>query len=274
MLIRWQVLFSSLQTSPNVLLTPSEDLSVRREQSINLMQLIPLVLAAMLVTVGLAMVLSDARNILDVIQSVIVVFGGATAGLLLSFPLGQIVSALQMALDRGIHGGGSPRKMIRAMLKVCDVSRREGLLGVADIRSDSAEVEDVCHLIGEAADDTAIRFALERALARERVCHQTTLDVFLFAAVYALMFGLLGGMLRYVNSTPETLIGSVFLPFVCGASFAIMMTILIARLRAAHLREIVTAEIAYQGAAIILEDNNVQRLQARLSLLVPTGLRA
>ena len=238
------------------------------------MQLVPLVLAAMLVTVGLAMVLSDADDIFDVIRSVIVVFGGAAAGLLLSFPLVQIIQALQMALQRGIYGGNSPRNMIRAMLRVCEVSRREGLLGVADIRSDSTDVEDVCQLIGEAAEDAAIRFALDRAVARERVCHQMTLDVFMFAAIYATIFGLLGSVLRYVNTTADTPAGSIFLPFVCGASLAIIMAIMIARLRAAHMRKTVVAEIAYRGAAIILEDNNVQRLQVRLAMLVPAGLRA
>lgn len=257
-----------------MLLTSPEESSVPREQSFNVVQLIPLVLAAMLVTVGMAMVLSDASEIGDVIQSVIVVFGGAAAGLLLSFPLAQTAQALQLALDRGFYGGNSPRKMIRAMLRVCEVSRREGLLGVAEIRSDSSDVEDVCQLIGDAADDAAIRFALDRTIARERVCHQMSVDVFLFAAIYAAIFGLLGSLLRYVNTTIDSLAGSVFLPFVCGASLAIMLIVLIARLRAAHMREIVTAEIAYRGAAIILEDNNVQRLQARLAMLVPTGLRA
>ena len=255
-------------------LTSPENSSVRREQSVNVMQLVPLVLATMLVTVGLAMVLSDADDFFDVIRSVIVVFGGAAAGLLLSFPLVQIIYALQMALERGIYGGNSPRTMIRAMLRVCEVSRREGLLGVADIRSDSADVEDVCQLIGEAAEDAAIRFALDRAIARERVSHQMTLDVFVFAAIYATIFGVLGSVMRYVNTTADTPVGSIFLPFVCGASLAIIMAVLIARLRAAHMRKTVIAEIAYRGAAIILEDNNVQRLKVRLAMLVPAGLRA
>ena len=39
------------------------------------------------------------------------------------------------------------------------------------------------------------------------------------------------------------------------------------------MRELIIADIAYRGAAMILKDNNVQRLQARLALLVPQGLR-
>lgn len=249
-------------------------LLVRKQQSVNVLQILPLVLAAMLVTVGLALFLSDASSLLDVVQSVIVVFGGALAGLLLSFPVQQIVQALQLALNRAIQGGSSPRQMIRAMLKVCEVSRREGLLGVAEVRSTSSDLEQACHLIGEAADDSSIRFALDRRIASERVDHQMATDVFLFTAIYALLFGLLGTLLRYVNTASDAVSGGTFLPFVCGASLCILITVLLARLRAAHLGELVMVEIAYRGASIILEDNNVQRLHMRLSMLVPAGLRA
>ena len=228
----------------------------------------------MSLTVGLALFLSDATDFVDVVQSVIVVFGGSLAGLLLSFSIAQIVQGLQLALQRGVYGGSAPRQMIHAMLKVCEVSRRDGLLGVAEIRSNSDELEEVCQLIGEASKDTSIRFALDRRIANEKLFHQMAADVFLFTAVYAVMFGLLGSLLRFANASAEAVSGSTFLPFICGASLAIIMVILIARLRAAHVRELIIAEIAYRGAAIILEDNNLQRLHARLSLLVPAGVRA
>ncbi|MFK7993795.1 MAG: hypothetical protein AB8B87_06640 [Granulosicoccus sp.] len=246
---------------------------MRKQQSVNVLQIIPLVLAALFVTVGLAMFLSDTSNIVDAMRSIIVVFGGALAGLLVSFSMAQINHALQLALSRGVQGGNSPRQMIRAMLKVCEVCRRDGLLGVAEIRSNSVEVEEICQLIGDASHDSSIRFALDRRIAGERVYHQMAADVFVFASLYALLFGLLGTLFRYVNTSAGVITGSTFLPFVCGASLAIMLSVLVARLRAAHMREIVIAEIAYRGAVIMLEDNNVQRLHARLALLVPPGLR-
>jgi len=257
-----------------VLLKTSEELLVRKQQSVNVLQVIPLVLAALLLTVGLAMYLSDTSNIVDAGSAVTVVFGGALAGLLVSFSMAQINQALQLAVSRGIQGGNSPRQMIHALLKVCEVSRRDGLLGVAEIRSNSIEVEEICQLIGDASDDSSIRFALDRRIASERVYHQMAADVFLFTAIHALLFGLLGTLFRYVNTSAGAVSGSTFLPFVCGASLAIMMAVLIARLRAAHMRELVIAEIAYRGAGIMLEDNNVQRLHARLALLVPPSLRS
>lgn len=256
-----------------MLLKTSEDLLVQKQQSINLFQIMPLVLSVLLVTVGLAMFLSDTSDVVDAVQSVVVVVGGAIAGLLLSFSMLQINQSLHFALTRAIQGGSSPKQMIRAMLKVCEVSRRDGLLGVAEIRSNSADVEDICQLIGEASSESTIRFALERRNASERISHQVATDVLLFTAMYAVAFGVLGSLLRFVNAQGDSLNGSTFLPFVCGASLAIILCVIIARLRAAHLREIVIVEIAYLGATIMLEDNNVQRLQSRLASLVPAGLR-
>lgn len=253
-------------------LTTSDDLLVRKQESVEIWQVIPLILAAALLTIGLSMFLSGTENLVDVVQPVIVVFGGALAGLLLTFSTSHIGQALQLALVRGIRGGTAPAAMVRAMLKVCEVSRRDGLLGVADIRSNSDQVEEVCHLIGDASDETAIRFALDRRIASEKRRHQMSVDVFVFTAIYAVLIGLLGSLLLYVSPVQGIANGTVVLPFVCGISLAILMCILVGRLRFSHLRELVMVEVAYQGATIILEDNNVQRLRSRLGLLVTSGL--
>lgn len=246
---------------------------MRKQESVEIWQVIPLILAAALLTVSLAMFLSGTKDPVEVVQPVIVVFGGALAGLLLTFSPSHIGQGLQLALVRGIRGGTAPEAMVRAMLKICDVSRRDGLLGVADIRSNSDQLEEVCCLIGDATDEATIKFAFERRQASERRIHQMTSDVFLFTALYAVLIGMLGTLLLYVN--PEQGGGnvSVVLPFVCGISLAILMCILIGRLRAAHLRELVIAEIAYRGATIILQDNNTQRLRNRLMLILTAGLQ-
>jgi len=200
----------------------SDELLVQKYEGVEVWQVIPLILAAAMLTVGLAMYLSGTQNLIDVVQPVIVVFGGTLAALLLTFSTSQIGQALQIALVRGIRGGTSPEEMVRAMMKICDVSRRDGLLGVADIRSNSEEVEEVCHLIGDAATEASIRFTLERRLAGERMYHQMTTDVFLFTAVYAALIGILGSVIHFVSpGVGFNFSGGVLLPFVCGLSLAI-----------------------------------------------------
>lgn len=253
-------------------LTTSEDLFVRKRASVDIWQVIPLVLAAALLTIGLAMFLSGTEDLVDVVQPVIVVFGGSVAALLLTFSTSHLGQALQLALERGLRGGTAPEAMVYAMLKICDVSRRDGLLGVAEIRSNSDQLEEVCCLIGDAREEHTIRFAFERRLAAEKRQHQMSVDVFLFTGIYAVLIGMLSTLLLFVSPSPQPVGGGMVLPFVCGISLAILMCILVGRLRAAHLRELVISEIAYRGAVIILEDNNSQRLRSRLGLLVTPGL--
>jgi len=108
---------------------------------------VPLAIAAISLTVGLAMFLSGTERPGDVVQPVIVVLGGTLALVLITFPMPQLSQAMKTALERGLRGGTKPSEMIRAMMKVCDVSRRDGLLGVGEIRSNSGAVEEVCQLI-------------------------------------------------------------------------------------------------------------------------------
>ncbi len=254
-------------------LPTSDNLFVNRHESAEVWHVIPLLLAAALLTIGLAMFMSGTQQAVDVIQPIIVVFGGTLVSLLITFPLPQLIQALQIALTRGVRGGTAPAEMIRAMLKVCDVSRRDGLLGVAEIRSNSEELEEVCHLIGDASTESVIRFSLERRQMAERMFHQMTSDVFLFSIFYALAMGSLASIVRIVSVDGDKLSGANVLPFVTGVSLMILMLILLGRLRSVHFREMVVVDIAYRGAAIILEDNNVQRLRSRLTMLVPSGLR-
>lgn len=251
----------------------SDDLAVHKHEPIELWQIIPLLLAAVLLTIGLAMFMSGIQHAVDVVQPIIVVFGGTLVALLITFPLNQLSHSLQFALSRGIRGGTSPEEMAKAMLKVCDVSRREGLLGVAEVRSSSAEVEQVCHLIGDAADESEIQHSWSRSQASENMVHQMAIDIFVFTMIYAILIGALASIVRMVSTETAVLTGVNVLPFVSGVSLSILTAMLVGRLRSVHMRELVVVDVAYRSAAIILEDNNVQRLRSRLALLVPPGLR-
>ena len=251
----------------------SDELAVPKNDSIEIWQIIPLLFAAILLTIGLAMFMSGIQHAVDVVQPIIVVFGGTLVALLITFPLGQLSHALQFALARGVRGGNSPREMALAMLKVCEVSRKEGLLGVAEVRSSSDEVEQVCHLIGDAARENEIQYFWSRSQAAERMAHQMATDIFVFTIAYAILIGTLASIVRMVSAENEVLTGVNVLPFVSGVSLAILTTILVGRLRSVHMRELVVVDIAYRSAGFILEDNNVQRLRTKLAQLVPPGLR-
>jgi len=132
----------------------------------------------------------------------------------------------------------------------------------------------VCQLISDASREAAIRFKLERQIASEHAFHKMISDVFIFTAVYALLMGALASLIRFGSMADGATGAQVALPFVIGGSLVMLIGILLGRLRAAHLKELVVMEIAYSGAVMLLDDNNVQRLRGRLALLVPPGLRS
>lgn len=288
----------------------SEELAVRSAAPIEVQKIVPLLLGLAFMTVGLAMFLSGTTDGTALVQPCIVVFGGCTVALLATFRPGHIARALQVAVDRGLRGGTSTDEIIRALMKVCDISRRDGLLGVAEVRSDSGLINNVCELIGDAAEEPGIHHSQTTSRESESGFHKAHSDVFLFTAIYAVMIGVIGTVLRAVSTfsdaswqalntvqgasrqvdsqslanagnaaaqsyipLAENAISSVMLPAICGISLALLLTILIGRLRNVHQRELAAIDLAYQGAAIILEDNNVQRLKNRLLCLVPNGIR-
>ena len=295
----------------------SEELAVRSAPPIEVQKIVPLLLGLAFMTVGLAMFLSGTTDGAALVQPCIVVFGGCTVALLATFGPAHIARALQVAVDRGLRGGTSTDEIIRALMKVCDISRRDGLLGVAEVRSDSGLINNVCELIGDAAEEPGIHHSQTSSRESESGFHKTHSDVFLFTAIYAVMIGVIGTVLRAVSTFSDTswqalntvqgalrsvdsqsvagssvtsaegafsgaqayssfvenAISSVMLPAICGISLALLLTILIGRLRNVHQRELAAIDLAYQGAAIILEDNNVQRLKNRLLCLVPNGIR-
>lgn len=287
-------------------LSNSEDFPIPGATAVIPQQVMSLLFGVMLLTVGLAMFLSGTTDGAALVQPCIVVFGGTTVALLATFGLTQIGRALQIAINRGLRGGTSADEMIKALMKVCDISRRDGLLGVAEIHSDNRVISDVCDLIGDAADEQTIEFSTRRARESEIRFHRSQSDVFLFTAIYAVIIGVIGSVLRGVSiagqlSPPLNAIGqlsqsttlsgdntialaqaagqsqpvlsTIMLPAICGLSLALVLTILIGRLRVVHHRELAVIDLAFQGAANILNDNNVQRLKSRLLWLLPNGTR-
>ena len=291
-------------------LSNSEDLPIPGATAVIPQQVISLLFGMLLLTVGLAMFLSGTTDSAALVQPCIVVFGGTTVALLATFGIAQIGRALQIAIDRGLRGGTSTDEMLRALLKVCDISRRDGLLGVAEVRSDNRVISDVCDLIGDAAEEHTIEFSQRRARESEVAFHRAQADVFLFTAVYAVIVGIIGSVLRAVSvsgqfSVPldaaaqlgaqtttlsgETIalaesagvttalmqpaLSNIMLPAICGLSLALVLTLLIRRLRVVHHRELAIIYLAFQGAGAIFNDNNVQRLKSRLLWLMPIGMR-
>lgn len=240
---------------------------------------VPLLIAALFLTAAIAMFLTGVDDLFSVIGSSILVLTGTAAALLITFSRMEVSAALQATVSRGIQRGALPSEMITMITMLSDLSRRVGLVGLVDIRTSSSELREVCTLIAGAADEVSIRMQLEKRQQIENAAHKMVVNVLVFAGIYAIIIGATGSIVQFTHLNADSgqavsaSLAVSFLPLVCGFSLGLFVAILVGRVNVAHLRELVSLEIAYQGGAMILEDNNAQRVQMRLTELLPPGMR-
>ncbi len=234
--------------------------------------------SALLLTAAAAMFLTGVNDPSLVIGSSLVVLVGTAAALLLTFSTAEVYSTLYATVTRGIQRDSTPTEMITMIAMLSDLSRRVGLVGLVDIRTSSKELHEVCRLLASAADEMTIRMHLHKRRDAELTTHKMFFSVMIFALIYALVIGLLTSVIHYMNAVQSNEVESVsvivsMLPAVCGITLAFLISILMGRMNIAHLREMVSLEIAYQGGAMILEDNNAENVHLRLTSLLPPGMK-
>ncbi len=239
---------------------------------VEMRNIIPLTVAALLLTAAATMFLTGVEDLTSVVSFSFIVLLGTAAALLLTFSPQEVSAALYATVDRGIQRGATPSEMITMIAMLSDLSRRVGLIGLVDIRTSSKELHEVCSLLASAADEVTIRMQLEKRREVEVAAHRMFFSVLLFTAVYAVVIGVLVAVVQYARMQGMVAVGSfqpvvahILLPAICGLTLALFVAILMGRMNVAHLREMVSLEVAYQGGAMILEDNNAQRVHARLT---------
>lgn len=234
--------------------------------------------AALLLTAAASMFLTGVDDLAYVLGASLTVLAGTAAGLLLTFSTGEVFAALYATVTRGIQRDSTPSEMITMIAMLSDLSRRVGLVGLVDIRTTSNELHEVCRLLASAADEMTIRLHLEKRRDVELATHKLFFSVLTFAAIYALTVGILASAVHYVSTSAliesgQASLSASLLPSVCGVILAFLIAILMGRMNIAHLREMVSLEIAYQGGAMILEDNNAELVHSRLTSLLPPGMK-
>ncbi|MDO6461041.1 hypothetical protein Q4485_10065 [Granulosicoccaceae sp. 1_MG-2023] len=238
---------------------------------------LPLTAAALLITAAVAMFMTGVDDIVSVIGSSVAVLAATCAALFLTFSRREVAAALQMTVARGIQRGTSPSEMITMITMISDLSRRVGLVGLVDIRTSSPELREVCALVAGACDESVIRMQLDKRRRTEKAAHAMVSAVLFFTALYATLTGVLGSVLQYARSQAVDVVvpasGSVaMLPLISGLALGLFAVVLLGRVRLAHMRELVSLEIAYSGGAMILEDNNAAHVRRRLTELLPPGM--
>ncbi len=236
---------------------------------------------------GLSLIVSaiifggDVHNFYNA-PGLMIVLGGTTAATLLTFQFRDVSASFKAAFIVFLTNKQDPNDMVSTMLRLCNISRRKGLLGLADVKTTSPFIKRVCLLISDASDEQIIRATLRTEIDSMKMRHLIIQDVFRRMAVYAPAFGMLGTLIGLIQmlsklTDPEAMgpaMAVALLTTFYGSLLSTMLFLPIAgKLRSRTMLEVINLEIAYEGAVSILQDNNSLSVYEKLSAYIPKALR-
>lgn len=232
--------------------------------------------------VGLAMVFGAiflGGSIMDFVSipSIMIVVGGTLAAISVAFPFEEVIQAFYAGVKIFASRKVRPREVVDIMVKVAEISRREGLLALENIQTENAVLKKSCQLIADNADPALIRDTLRIEIGAMKRRHKIGQDVFRGLAAYAPSFGMIGTLIGLVQmltrlDDPASL-GPAMALALTTTFYGIIMSTLIflpiaGKLYARTQQEILHLEIIFEGAKSILENNNPRLVYEKLSSFI------
>jgi chemotaxis protein MotA len=214
--------------------------------------------------------------------SIMIVVGGTLASTLITFPLGDVLHALQAARQVFSSRKINPNEVVRVIITVANLSRRQGLVSLSRVRTDNKILKKALQLIADGAPEEVIRQTLRIEIDAMRSRHSVAQDVFRKMGLYAPAFGMLGTliglvqMLRMLDDPAEVgpAMSIALLTTFYGSLLSSLVFLPIAgKLKSRTSTEMVNLEIIFEGALSVLQNNNPMLIYEKLSSFIPPGMR-
>ena len=219
----------------------------------------------------------DIHNFVN-LPGMMIVVGGTIAATLLTFRFKDVLSAFTAAVFVFRDAGDEPNSMVQTMVKLCKMSRREGLMGLGKIKTKSLFLKKACVLISDSSNEDVIRSSLRIEIESLKRRHFAVQDVFRKMGLYSPAFGMLGtliGLIQMLSKMQDpSSIGSAMavalLTTFYGSLLSSMFFLPIAgKLKARTNVQVINLEIVFEGAVAILENNNPSLVYEQLSSYIP-----
>ncbi|WP_031387600.1 motility protein A [Desulfonatronum thiodismutans] len=207
-----------------------------------------------------------------------IVVGGTLAAICVNYPLNDIIQAHTAAFKIFLSRKVREIDVVNTMVKIADISRREGLLALENIKTENMILKKACQLIADNADPMLIREMLAIEIASLRRRHHIVHDVFKRMGAYAPSFGMIGTLIGLVQmlaslhdpSSIGPAMAVALLTTFYGAMMASLVFLPVAgKLRSQSQEEVLHLYIIFEGAKCILENNNPRLVYEKLSSFVP-----
>jgi chemotaxis protein MotA len=207
------------------------------------------------------------------------VFGGSWAALLLTFTPRELRRAAREAVRAFTAKPLSTEDVVSVMVRLAEISRREGIAALEKVRSANPVLEKAARLIAGNADTALIRdiLAVEAGVLRSR--RAVDVSVFTRLALFMAAAGVLGTLIGFmrvcaVPSAPD-MIGRYLAPALACSLYGCLPAVFVllpaaGRLWARGILEERRLHVIFAGAECILENNNPRFVHGRLlSFLSP-----
>jgi len=239
------------------------------------------------IIVGLGLVigaifLGGAVDVFVNLPGMMIVFGGTLAATCINFPVEDVIKAFGAVFQIFKSRKVKPADVVSTMVRVAEISRREGLVALEKIQTDNVVLKKACQLIADNADHDLITQTLMIEISAMRKRHAIIQDVFKKMAAYAPGFGMIGTLIGLVQmlsklDDPKTIgpaMAVAILTTFYGAFLSTFCFLPIAgKLKSRTDQEILHLQIIFEGAKSILENNNPRFVSDMLASFLPPGER-
>ncbi|GAB7080046.1 motility protein A [Megalodesulfovibrio paquesii] len=210
--------------------------------------------------------------------SAMIVFGGTFAATLVTFPLEEVMSAFSGGMRVFMARRVKPQEVVSTMVRIAEISRREGLVALERIKTENAILKKACQLIADNADPMLIRDTVMIEIATMKRKHNISIAVFKRLGSFAPAFGMIGTLIGLVQmltnlQDPKSIGPAMAIAIVTTFYGSILANLLFVpmagKLKARTLQEEVQLNIIFEGAKSILENNNPRLVYEKLSSFIP-----
>ncbi len=219
------------------------------------------------------------------IPSIALVFGGAVFVTVASCRLERSLAFLKIMKNAFFNKGRDPADLIKRIVKLADVARREGILSLQNTISDIPDpfLANGLQMVVDGTDAETIKSVLEMEFEAIDERHTEGKSVPDMIAKYAPAFGMIGTLIGLVvmlkNMDDVSKIGPgmaiALLTTLYGAALANLFALpLVDKLSAKHGEEMLYLEIARAGILGLQAGDNPRMLEMKLAVMLPPKERA
>lgn len=219
----------------------------------------------------------SAINFCDV-PSVMIVIGGTLASILVTFPFEQVAQAMRAGVKAFTPFKMEPGDVVNTMVRIAEISRKEGIIALENVRTENALLRKATQLIADNADPGLIRATVSIEIASMKRRHSIPIAVFNRLGSYAPAFGMVGTLIGLVQmlvslDDPSALgpaMAVAILTTLYGSILSNLLFLPIAgKLKARSMQEELILMVIFEGAKCILENNNPRLVYEKLSSFLP-----